>query len=273
LGEQAYTETPGNIDDLTLDEAQLQLVEAIRNRTQVPIITVLVQGRPRIIRRIVSLSSAILMMYLPGMEGGQALVDVVFGNYNPSGRLPITYPKYNHHLSTYDYKWTEARIGNSIDVEFEFGHGLSYTTFDYLSLTVPPMMNWDDQLRITVTVRNSGTRAGDHTILLYISDVYRTVTPPNKELKGYRKISLAAGEQKSIDFSLTRQDLSFIGINLTRQTEPGVFNVAVANLTGSFRLIQGSQSGSTTSISKSHYEQSILLFIVNAFLFLIMIVL
>ncbi|UJR37352.1 hypothetical protein I4U23_030060 [Adineta vaga] len=264
LGEQAYTETPGNINDLTLDEAQLQLVEKIRNRTQIPIITVLVEGRPRIIRRIVDLSSAILMMYLPGMEGGQALVDILFGDYNPSGRLPITYPKYNHHLSTYDYKWTEVKIGNSLDVEFEFGHGLSYTTFDYSNLNVPSTMSWDDQLNITLTVRNSGTKTGDHTILLYVSDIYRTVTPPNKELKGYTKLSFSAGEQKQIQFTLNRQDLSFIGIDLTRQTETGVFQVAVGSLSANFTLISGSLSGNSGSIFKSNYEQFLILFIMNS---------
>ncbi|CAF1192726.1 unnamed protein product [Adineta steineri] len=244
LGEQAYTETPGNINDLTLDEAQLQLVELIKSRTSVPIITVLVEGRPRIIRRIVDLSSAIVMMYLPGMEGGQALVDVLFGDYNPSGRLPITYPKYNHHLSTYDYKWTEVKSGNNIDVEFEFGHGLSYTTFSYSDLNVPSEINWNDQIIITLNVRNTGSRQGDHSILLYVSDLYRTVTPPNKELKGYQKLSFAPNEQKQIQFTLDRHDLSFIGIDLTRQTEPGLFTVTVGNLSANFTLVGEDQPGS-----------------------------
>ncbi|CAF1005287.1 unnamed protein product [Rotaria sordida] len=251
LGEKAYTETLGNINDLTLDNAQLQLVEQIRNRTQVPIIIVLVQGRPRIIRRIVDMSSAILTMYLPGMEGGQALVDVLFGDYNPSGRLPITYPKYNHHLSTYDYKWSEADFGNYIDVEFEFGHGLSYTTFDYSNLNVPPTLNWNDQLIITLSVRNSGSRQSDHTVLLYISDLYRSITPPNKELKGYTKLSLQAGEQKAVQFTLNRHDLSFIGIDLTRQTEPGLFIVTVGNLRANFTLIGGDGPVNSTPRSKS----------------------
>ncbi|CAF3724366.1 unnamed protein product [Rotaria sordida] len=185
LGEQAYTETPGNINDLILNDAQLQLVEQLHNRTDKPIITILVEGRPRIIRRIVELSSAIVMMYLPGMEGGQALVDVLFGKYNPSGRLPISYPKYNHHLSTYDYQWCETSLGNNIDVEFEFGHGLSYTTFVYenLVLSPSPILLWDEQLSISIVVRNTGSVVGDHTVLLFISDLYRSVTPPNKELK------------------------------------------------------------------------------------------
>jgi beta-glucosidase len=267
LGEQAYTETPGNINDLTLDDAQLRLVEQIRNRTQVPIITVLVEGRPRIIRRIVDQSSAILMMYLPGMEGGQALVDVLFGDYNPSGRLPITYPKYNHRLSTYDYKWCEVQLDNAIDVEFEFGYGLSYTTFDYSNLNVLSTVKWDDQLTITLIVRNSGSRQGDHSVLLYISDLYRSVTPPNKELKGYTKLSLQPNEQKQVQFTLNRTDLSFIGIDLTRQTEPGLFTVTVGNLKANFTLLAGDQPATSTPTSKSSYQQYSFFFI-NILLFL-----
>jgi beta-glucosidase len=186
---------------------------------------------------------------------GRALVDVLFGDYNPSGRLPITYPKYNHHLSTYDYKWTEVDIGNNIDVEFEFGYGLSYTTFDYSNLNVPSTLNWNDQLTITLNVRNSGSRSGDHTVLLYISDLYRSVTPPNKELKGYTKLSLIPSESRQVQFNLNRDDLSFIGIDLTRQTEPGLFTVKVGNLTGNFTLLPGNQPGTSTPTSKLSYQQ------------------
>jgi beta-glucosidase len=276
LGEQAYTETLGNINDLTLDDAQLRLVEQIRSRTQVPIITILVQGRPRIIRRIVDISSAIIMMYLPGMEGyvmlivvvlcyfhtcflrvfsGRALADVLLGNYNPSGRLPITYPKYNHHLSTYDYKWNEVAVGNNIDVEFEFGHGLSYTTFYYSNLYVSSIMKWNDSLTITLNVNNMGTRDGEHTVLLYISDLYRTVTPPNKELKRYSRISLKVNEQQQVQFTLVRDDLSFIGIDLTRQAEPGVFIVTVGNLVANFTLMAENKPPTSTGMFMLAYRQ------------------
>ena len=168
---------------------------------------------------------------------GQALVDVMFGDYNPSGRLPITYPKYNHRLSTYDYKWTEDQLDNTIDVEFEFGHGLSYTTFIYSDLRVPSTMNWNQQINITLNVKNNGTRQGDHTILLFVSDMYRSITPPNKELKGYNKISLNGGEEQQVEFSLNRDDLSFIGLNLTRITEPGLFTVTIGDLQANFNLL------------------------------------
>lgn len=175
-------------------------------------------------------------------RSGQALVDVLFGDYNPSGRLSITYPKYEHRLSTYDYKWCEIQLGNSIDVEFEFGHGLSYTTFVYSDLHVPATMKWNDQLTITLNVRNNGSRQGDHTILLFTSDIYRSVTPPNKELKAYSKISLNANEQQEVSFTLTLNDLSFIGLNLTRITEPGLFIVSVGDLQANFTLLSADQS-------------------------------
>lgn len=206
------------------------------------------------------------MLFL--FDRGRALADIVFGDYNPSGRLPITYPKHNHHLTTYDYKWTEVKIGNWIDVQFEFGHGLSYTTFQYSDLVVPATMNWDGTLNVAVTVRNSGARAGDHTVLMYVSDLYRTVTPPNKELKGYSKSSYDAGQQKVVQFTLTRADLSFIGIDLTRQTEAGLFTVRIGDLQANFTLNGGSQPTGTASTAKSSHEHFFALLAFHLFLFL-----
>ena len=182
--------------------------------------------------------SSFILCFSVGIRG-QALVDVLFGKYNPSGRLPITYPKYNHRLSTYDYKWAENSLGNTIDVEFEFGHGLSYATFAYSNLTLSPASSlpWNEQLFITVAVKNVGSVLGDHTVLLFITDVYRSITPPNKELKGYQKLTLAPDEERRIQFQLNRTDLSFIGLNNIRQTEPGLFIVTIGNLQANFTLL------------------------------------
>ena len=182
----------------------------------------------------------------PVSNSGRALADVLFGDYNPSGRLPITYPKYNQHLTTYDFKWPEINSGNYVDVEFEFGHGLSYTTFDYTNLNVPSILYWDDQLKISLEVRNSGSRQGDHTVLLYVSDDYRSVTPPNKELKSYTKLSLSPNEQTQVQFTLDRTDLSFIGIDLIRRTESGVFTIRVGGLEAKFTLLADNTSVTTT---------------------------
>ena len=168
---------------------------------------------------------------------GRALADVLFGKYNPSGRLPITYPKYEHRLSTYDYKWNEVTVDNSIEVEYSFGHGLSYTTFNYSNLVVPQKVAWNDPINIKVDVLNSGTVFGDHTVLLYVSDLYRTVTPPNKELKSYNKAGYEAGHKRTIEFTLNRDDLSFIGIDMKRITESGTFQVTVGELQAEFELM------------------------------------
>lgn len=166
--------------------------------------------------------------------------------------MPITYPTYNHHLSSYDYKWSEITHGNTIDGQFEFGHGLSYTTFAYSNLQLPCTLEWNDQLTMQLTVRNSGTRQGDHTILLYVSDLYRTVAPPNEELKTYTKVSLEPKQQSQVQFTLNRTDLSFIGFDLIRQTEPGAFNVTVGNIHATFTLRPRNQS------SKSNSQQHVI---------------
>lgn len=199
---------------------------------------------------------------------GQALVDVLLGYYNPSGRLPITYPKYNHHLSTYDYKWAENDVGNSIDVEFEFGHGLSYTSFTYSNLNVPLILSWNHPLNVTVVVRNSGSRSGNHTVLLYISDIYRSVTPPNKELKGFKRVFLQAGEQIQVGFTLNLDDLSFIGIDLIRKTEPGLFTVTVGTLKANFTLNIGDDITTPRGTSESTNHQYSF-FLINTLLLLI----
>ncbi|CAF4175645.1 unnamed protein product, partial [Adineta steineri] len=131
--------------------------------------------------------------------------------------------------------------------------GLSYTTFSYSDLNVPSKINWNDQIIITLNVRNTGSRQGDHSTLLYVSDLYRTITPPNKELKGYTKLSFEPNEQKQIQFTLDRHDLSFIGIDLTRQTEPGLFTVTVGNLSANFTLVGEHQPDSSVSTYQLNY--------------------
>jgi len=237
LGEPAYCETPGNIDDLTLDAAQLRLVEGLA-KTGKPIVTVLAQGRPRIIHPIVPLSSAIVMAYLPGLEGGRAVADVLFGDVNPSGKLSFTYPRHANALTTYDYKVNEVLEGNHVDPEFEFGHGLSYTTFAYSNLKLgSATLRRDGELTASVEVRNSGSRPGKEVVQLYVSDLFRSLTPPNRELKGFRKIELQPGESRTISFTLRPSDLAFVGLNNKWITEPGKFRVTVEKLSEEFTLL------------------------------------
>jgi beta-glucosidase len=128
-------------------------------------------------------------------------------------------------------------------------------------------MKWNDTLTISVNVRNSGARQGDHTVLLYVSDLYRSITPPNKELKGYTKLPLTAGEQKTVQFTLTRNDLSFIGLDLTRQTEAGTFTVAVGALKANFTLLGSSSPAPSAAASQYHEHVLFTLFAVVFFSF------
>jgi len=240
LGEGSYAETPGNITDLTLGEAQLRLAEAIE-ATGKPVVLVLVEGRPRVINRIVDRAQAILMAYNPSNEGGTAVADVLFGDYNPSGKLPFTYPRTANGFITYDHKLFETEetsFGNmAFKPQFEFGHGLSYTTFTYSNLKLAQKaMTVNGQMNVSVTLTNSGQRAGKETVILYVRDVVATVAPPGKRVKRFAKVYLEPGQSRALTFTLRRDDLSFIGADLKPTVEPGDFEVFVGNLKEKFTL-------------------------------------
>ncbi len=241
LGEDAYCETPGNIHDLTLPQAQLDLATAIQ-KTGTPVILVLVEGRPRIITPIVDNSNAILMAYLPGPEGGQAIADVLFGDFNPSGKLPFTYPRHPNDLVCYDHKPIETDEDNKMNPLFSFGHGLSYTNFQYADLTLEPKTVYQDEsINVKVTVKNSGKRAGKEIVELYLSDLYRSVSPPVRQLKRFTGVYLQPGESHTVEFSLNEDDLSFCGRDLNYTVEPGEFKVAVGNQSTIFELLPGAK--------------------------------
>jgi len=235
LGEATYCETPGNIRDLTLPRAQLKLVKTLA-ATKIPIVLVLVEGRPRLIHEIVDAAQGIVMAYLPGMEGGRAIADVLFGDVNPSGKLPITYPKFPNDFTLYDHKYSEqATPKNQYDPEFPFGFGLSYTTFAYSDLKLDkPVYSMNDTIRVNVTVTNTGNRPGKEVVQLYLSDLYASVTPSVKRLKRFTKLDLRPAETKTVTFFLTAKDLSFIGKNNRPVVEPGEFEIFVGSLKTSF---------------------------------------
>jgi beta-glucosidase len=236
LGERAYCETPGSIDDLTLDDAQLRLVEEIAKKGK-PIVLVLAEGRPRIIHRIAGRTQAILMAYLPGMEGGTAITDILLGNAVPCGKLPFTYPKYPNALLPYDHKPLDEADGNKYDPEFTFGFGLSYTTFDYADLKLSKASyTMKEDITVSLSVRNSGPVAGQEIVQLYVSDLYRSVSPPVKELKAFTKILLQSGEKKEVSFTLKPADLSFVGKDYKRIVEPGKFKVQAGQLSHEFEV-------------------------------------
>ncbi|GIU78714.1 MAG: glycosyl hydrolase [Bryobacteraceae bacterium] len=236
IGEPTYCETPGNIEDLALPQPQIRLVEELA-ATGKPVITVLVGGRPRVLRTITKNSKAILWAGLPGNEGGRAVAEVLLGDVNPSGKLPFSYPRNVNGFTTYDYKPLENTHDNPTGWEFPFGHGLSYTQFAYSDLKLSAdSMPRTGGITVSVKVKNTGPRAGKEVVQLYVSDLYRQVSPPNRELKGFRKIELAPGEERTVEFTLAAKDLAFVGLDNKWTLEPGEHRVQIANLTAGFTL-------------------------------------
>lgn len=238
LGEGSYTETPGNIPDLTLGAPQRKLAEAIA-ATGKPIVLVLVEGRPRIINQIADAASAVLMAYNPSNEGGQAVADVLFGDFNPCGKLPFTYPRTTNGLMTYDHKAfeNEAFDNAGFTPQFEFGQGLSYTTFTYSDLQLSQkIINRSDSLSVSVKVTNSGRRGGKEVTQLYLSDLVASLSPAGKRLKRFAKIYLEPGQSRTLTFKLRQEDLSFIGADNKPLVEPGDFEVMISGLRERFTL-------------------------------------
>ena len=230
IGESTYTETPGDIASLRLPQAQRDLVKAVAG-TKTPVVLVLVEGRPRIINDIVPLADGILMAYLPGHEGGRATADILFGDQNPSGELPFTYPSGVNDLVTYDHNYTDEVGPLGFNPQWEFGHGLSYTSFAYSNLDIKPtQFSEGGQIEISVEVSNTGDRAGKEVVQLYASDLVASVTPPVKRLRGFEKIELEAGESRTISFTLKPEDLEFVGRDNEWIVEAGDFKIQIGSL-------------------------------------------
>ncbi len=240
LAEPAAAEKPGDIDDLTLPAAQLRLARAIEE-TGTPVVIALYEGRPRIIRDVVDASRAIVLGYQTGPFGGEAVAGVLFGEINPSGRLPYTYPRAPHDLVPYDRLASadikEDRPSGGYHPEWPFGFGLSYTTFTYDGLGVDePVHRLDDTIAVRVAVRNGGTRAGMEVVQLYVRQMYASVDPPVRRLRDFRKIALAPGERRTIVFRLPMSRLAFIGRDNRRTLERGEYQIQIADLTARFEL-------------------------------------
>ncbi len=241
IGEDAQAESPGNTRDLELPEEQVALVKAAQ-LTGKPVVLVLTEGRPRLITNIEPAAAGILMAYWTGKKSAEAIADVLFGDYNPDGRLPFSYPRSMGEIVLYDRKPTEEvrevfndNIGTGYDPLFPFGHGLSYTSFSYSNLQVSSKtLSADGSITVTVSVKNDGDRAGKHSVELYSRDLYASVTPSIKRLRAFTKIELAAGESRDVQFRLTKDDLAFVNAQLKTVTEPGDFEVMVGDLKAGF---------------------------------------
>lgn len=246
LGEKNYTETPGDISNLYISPSQVKLALAL-SKLNKPIILVLNEGRPRLISDFEDKMNAVIQCYLPGNEGARALADILYGDVNPSGRLPYNYPRFPNSLEKYNRKYTEslgdeeqnndAQYQKSYSPEYEFGTGLSYTAFEYSNLTIDKTtINNSDSLTVTIDVKNTGQLAGKEAVLLYLSDKVASITPEVKALKRFTKISLAPNESKTVTFTLNQKDLQFVGDNLKWIAENGTFNIQIGPLTKDFIL-------------------------------------
>ncbi|MFH0729817.1 MAG: glycoside hydrolase family 3 N-terminal domain-containing protein [Pseudomonadota bacterium] len=233
LGEPAYAEVFGNIDSLSLPENQAHFARRLA-ATGKPVILVLTEGRPRVISPFEGEMAAVLLAYLPGNEGGGAIADILFGDSNPSGRLPFTYPRLPNSLEPYDHKPMESY---ALDPLYPFGHGLSYTTFAYTNLALEKTeLSSSDVLNISVEITNTGSRPGREIVQLYVSDLFASVAPPVKRLRGFQKISLSPGEKQKANFQLPVSNLSFIDRDNRWILEPGEFEVSLGGLDQRFFL-------------------------------------
>ena len=235
IGENSYTETPGNLTDLWLSENQRNLVKELA-KTGKPIILVLNEGRPRLIADIEPLAKAVVDILIPGNYGGDALANLLAGDVNFSAKLPYTYPREINSLNTYDYKVSEE-VGTmsgaynydaKVSLQWPFGYGLSYTTFEYSNLKVDKAsFTADDILTVSVDVKNTGSRAGKEAVLLYSSDLVASIVPDNKRLRDFTKIELQPGEQKTVTFQLPAKNLAFVNADGKWILEEGDFELKI----------------------------------------------
>ena len=237
IGENSYTETPGNLTDLWLSENQRNLVKELA-KTGKPVVLVLNEGRPRLIADIEPLAQGIINILIPGNMGGDALANLVSGKSNFSGKMPYTYPKEINSLANYDFKKSEE-VGTmegaydynaKITQQWGFGYGLSYTTYKYSNLKVSQSdFRHGDIIKVSVDVKNTGKVAGKESVLLFSSDLIASMVPDGRRLRAFDKVELQPGETKTVTFELKADDLAFVGWNGKWRLEEGDFKLMIAD--------------------------------------------
>jgi beta-glucosidase len=245
LGENSYTEKPGDMNDLYMSDLQTELAQKLA-ATGKPVILVLNEGRPRVISRFEPQMQAVIQTYLPGNFGGEALADILFGDVNPSGKLPYTYPRYPNALVSYIHKPAEEQkkaegvydYEADYNPQYRFAQGLSYTSFEYRNLSLDQeTMEQDGTLSVSVELANTGKREGKETVHLFTSDLYASsVTPDVKRLRRFEKISLKPGESKTLSFNLSADELAYADRNGKMMVEAGEFEVEIGGLKKRFTL-------------------------------------
>ncbi len=239
IGENSYCETPGNLSDLALSENQRNLVKALA-ATGKPIVMILNEGRPRIINDIEPLADAIVNILLPSNYGGDALANILSGDVNPSARLPYTYPRHQAALTTYDYKVSEETdtmqgaydYNAVVSVQWPFGYGLSYTTFEYSNFQCSVKeFGADTDLVFTVDVKNTGDVAGKEVVMLYSRDMVASMVPENRRLRAYEKVEIQPGETVTVTLKIKGSDLAFVNTQGEWTLEPGDFRMQAGNQT------------------------------------------
>lgn len=241
LGENAYAESPGNTRELALPDNQVALAKVAAS-TGKPVILVLTEGRPRFITSIEPDMKGILMAYWSGKKTAEAITDVLFGDYNPDGILPFSYPKSMGEMVLYDRKPTEDirevfndNVSGGYDPLYPFGFGLSYTSFEYSDLKLSTnSLTGANKLTVNITIKNTGNRDGKHAVELYTHQHYASITPNAKRLRAFQKVLLKAGESKTLTFSIDKNDIAFVNADLKTVTEAGDFDVLIGDKKASF---------------------------------------
>ncbi|BBE16180.1 beta-glucosidase [Aquipluma nitroreducens] len=241
IGEGGYTTNGEGRDVANLDLTGMQedLLKAVYS-TGTPVVVVLINGRALSIRWTSEHIPAIVEGWMCGEQGGNAIADILFGDYNPGGKLPVTFPRHVGQFPFYyNYSATKAHT-KYIDMPgtplYEFGYGLSYTKFEYSNLQMPKEIHTGDEPEISVDITNIGERRGDEVVQLYINDLISSTSKPIKELKGYERITLEPGETKTVKLKLTPEDLSLFDRNMNFVVEPGQFKVMVGSSSEDIRV-------------------------------------